>query len=255
MGSAGITELAWTVSDPFEVFSPKLFRGMRESTPLTRHLAAQGLKVKLRTDTSLGRHADSRRRVGNGTAANRTSPIAARHSRVDPTSSVDGPYSQYPSGNASYQFSPSPIAVAGYPSRNPVTSSSFPFFSPTFGVGQDPTRPTPGVTAPPQPPIQAAPPQFSERPVPQRFDTKPDPNSSGSRPNHGSSDSLPLPSASAWARDKDQHSTSSPGPRALLSESRGTKRAAGDDGIPVLDHLPRYDWNGEASATASNENC
>jgi hypothetical protein len=47
--------LASTVSDTFEVFSPKLFKGMRESTPLTRHLAAQGLKIKLRTDTAVGR--------------------------------------------------------------------------------------------------------------------------------------------------------------------------------------------------------
>ncbi len=51
----GIAELADTVSDPFEVFSPKLFRGMKASTQLTRHLAAQGIKVKLRTDTSAGR--------------------------------------------------------------------------------------------------------------------------------------------------------------------------------------------------------
>ncbi|OCF35243.1 hypothetical protein I316_03286 [Kwoniella heveanensis BCC8398] len=60
---AGIVELARTVSDPFEVFSPKLFKGMHESTPLTRHLAAQGLKVKLRTDTSVGRQSTSRRRT------------------------------------------------------------------------------------------------------------------------------------------------------------------------------------------------
>lgn len=53
--SSGLTEITHTVSDPFEVFSPKLFKGMRESTALTRHLAAQGLKVKLRTDTSVGR--------------------------------------------------------------------------------------------------------------------------------------------------------------------------------------------------------
>lgn len=51
----GIDELTWIVSDPFEVFSPKLFKGMRESTALTRHLASQGLKVKLRTDTTVGR--------------------------------------------------------------------------------------------------------------------------------------------------------------------------------------------------------
>ncbi|WVQ96003.1 hypothetical protein IAU59_003103 [Kwoniella sp. CBS 9459] len=59
----GIIELTRTVSDPFEVFSPKLFKGMHESTPLTRHLAAQGLKVKLRTDTSVGRQSTSRRRT------------------------------------------------------------------------------------------------------------------------------------------------------------------------------------------------
>lgn len=53
--SSGLTEITHTISEPFEVFSPKLFKGMRESTALTRHLAAQGLKVKLRTDTSVGR--------------------------------------------------------------------------------------------------------------------------------------------------------------------------------------------------------
>ncbi|WVF68456.1 hypothetical protein IAT40_003222 [Kwoniella sp. CBS 6097] len=60
---AGIIELTRTVSEPFEVFSPKLFKGMHESTALTRHLAAQGLKVKLRTDTSVGRQSTSRRRT------------------------------------------------------------------------------------------------------------------------------------------------------------------------------------------------
>lgn len=53
--SRGIHEIVHTISDTFEVFSPKLFKGMRESTALTRHLASQGLKVKLRTDTTVGR--------------------------------------------------------------------------------------------------------------------------------------------------------------------------------------------------------
>jgi hypothetical protein len=44
--------VAHVVSDPFEVFSPKLFKGMHESTQLTRHLASQGLKVKLRADST-----------------------------------------------------------------------------------------------------------------------------------------------------------------------------------------------------------
>ncbi|ORX37780.1 velvet factor, partial [Kockovaella imperatae] len=46
----GIAQLTFVVSDPFIVYSPKLFKGMKESTPLTRHLAGQGFKVKLRTD-------------------------------------------------------------------------------------------------------------------------------------------------------------------------------------------------------------
>nr|XP_031857644.1 uncharacterized protein CI109_006974 [Kwoniella shandongensis]KAA5524716.1 hypothetical protein CI109_006974 [Kwoniella shandongensis] len=62
---SGVMELTRTVSEPFEVFSPKLFKGMHESTPLTRHLAAQGLKVKLRTDTTVGRQSVSRRRTSN----------------------------------------------------------------------------------------------------------------------------------------------------------------------------------------------
>lgn len=37
-------------SETFEVFSPKLFSGMRQSTTLTRHFASQGLKIKLRQD-------------------------------------------------------------------------------------------------------------------------------------------------------------------------------------------------------------
>ena len=53
--SAGIAQITYAVSEPFVVYSPKLFKGMSESTALTRHLAGQGYKVKLRTDTSIGR--------------------------------------------------------------------------------------------------------------------------------------------------------------------------------------------------------
>jgi len=70
---SGVCEVAHTVSDPFEVFSPKLFRGMKESTPLTRHLAAQGLKVKLRTDTTVGRQSEARRRPSNVPASSPSS--------------------------------------------------------------------------------------------------------------------------------------------------------------------------------------
>ena len=47
--------LAACVSEPFEVFSPKQFKGMKESTALTRHFASQGFKIKLRQDAGAGR--------------------------------------------------------------------------------------------------------------------------------------------------------------------------------------------------------
>ncbi len=48
----GVEEIASCLSDTFEVFSPKLFKGMKQSTPLTRHFASQGLKIKLRQDAT-----------------------------------------------------------------------------------------------------------------------------------------------------------------------------------------------------------
>jgi hypothetical protein len=69
MVSAGVAEVGFTVSEPFEVFSPKQFRGMRESTAFTRHLASQGIKVKLRTDTTAGRASGARRRSTQTTPA------------------------------------------------------------------------------------------------------------------------------------------------------------------------------------------
>ncbi|KIR60117.1 hypothetical protein I314_03970 [Cryptococcus bacillisporus CA1873] len=70
----GVVELTHTVSEPFEVFSPKLFKGMHESTPLTRHLAAQGLKIKLRTDTTVGRQSVRRRRASPNPTTSSTPP-------------------------------------------------------------------------------------------------------------------------------------------------------------------------------------
>jgi hypothetical protein len=53
--SANVSEVAFVITDLFEVFSPKAFKGMRGSTPLTRHFAAQGFKIKLRADGTLGK--------------------------------------------------------------------------------------------------------------------------------------------------------------------------------------------------------
>lgn len=61
--------LAACVSEPFEVFSPKQFKGMKESTALTRHFASQGFKIKLRQDGGAGRGGRKRKATdGNNVA-------------------------------------------------------------------------------------------------------------------------------------------------------------------------------------------
>jgi len=61
--SGGERGLASCVSEPFEVYSPKQFKGMKESTPLTRHFASQGFKIKLRQDSGAGRGGRKRKAV------------------------------------------------------------------------------------------------------------------------------------------------------------------------------------------------
>ncbi|WRT69637.1 uncharacterized protein IL334_006626 [Kwoniella shivajii] len=103
---SGIVELAKTVSEPFEVFSPKLFKGMHESTPLTRHLAAQGVKVKLRTDTSVGRQSTSRRRTPASNNKSTSSGNKITSVEQKPSASPSGSTMPYPSPSSSTQHSP-----------------------------------------------------------------------------------------------------------------------------------------------------
>nr|XP_018260373.1 uncharacterized protein I303_07291 [Kwoniella dejecticola CBS 10117]OBR82531.1 hypothetical protein I303_07291 [Kwoniella dejecticola CBS 10117] len=102
---AGLVELTRTVSEPFEVFSPKLFKGMHESTPLTRHLAAQGVKVKLRTDTSVGRQSTSRKRTPATSANSGSIPI----DRPSTISSSASPLTQNISSTSSPTTHHSPL--------------------------------------------------------------------------------------------------------------------------------------------------
>jgi hypothetical protein len=100
---AGVSELGYTQSDPFEVFSPKQFRGMRESTAFTRHLAAQGVKVKLRTDTTAGRATAARRKVG---AARPTGLVW--HSSYDQDKGKEAPVGMTTSQSQSREPTPQP---------------------------------------------------------------------------------------------------------------------------------------------------
>ncbi|KAK8849611.1 hypothetical protein IAR55_004946 [Kwoniella newhampshirensis] len=130
---SGVVELTRTVSEPFEVFSPKLFKGMHESTPLTRHLAAQGLKVKLRTDTTVGRQSVSRRRTpATKAGASSTTPaFDSAHS-----SSPLVPKSQLiASSSRSSSARPSPLTTQPSFDPRPADSPNPPSLRPT---GQSP---------------------------------------------------------------------------------------------------------------------
>ncbi|RXK38496.1 hypothetical protein M231_04262 [Tremella mesenterica] len=124
----GISQVACCVSDTFEVFSPKLFKGMRESTPLTRHLAAQGLKVKLRTDTTVGRRSESRRQ-GKSQAQVPISSRALSEERSPSQSSSNHPHSPV-SQQAHQPALPPPPAVGVRHSRSLV-------WRPSLNLGQE----------------------------------------------------------------------------------------------------------------------
>lgn len=87
----GIIEITHTISELFEVFSPKLFKGMHESTALTRHLATQGLKVKLRTEAS-GHKGSNRRRAARQQQEQRT---ASPSLRTTPLQQAPPPHLRY----------------------------------------------------------------------------------------------------------------------------------------------------------------
>ena len=46
--------LAEAFSEPFTVWSAKKFPGVKESTPLSKHFAAQGVKIPIRKDNAKG---------------------------------------------------------------------------------------------------------------------------------------------------------------------------------------------------------
>jgi hypothetical protein len=84
--------LAACVSEPFEVFSPKQFKGMKESTALTRHFASQGFKIKLRQDGAAGRGGRKRKAAdGNGgNEGNRRPPARTRPKLAEAGGDVPG---------------------------------------------------------------------------------------------------------------------------------------------------------------------
>lgn len=122
-------------SEPFEVFSPKLFGGMRQSTTLTRHFASQGLKIKLRQDgTSRGGRSKKAQPAGQDSSVQskrqdadtpyakpqKATPLsrARKHSQVSPTT---------PSAPA-FSIPPSPIQRS-FPSVSTISNGLNPYRS------------------------------------------------------------------------------------------------------------------------------
>lgn len=136
----GLSEITDTISEPFEVFSPKQFKGMHESTPLTRHLATQGLKVKLRQDHQGGKGGNKRRASSNSqfsrqqqpsppsdalSPAPRSAPAQPSHLRYPQGSMVQrggpgstSPYAQHRGGLVWPGHFPS--SYPGYPEYEPA---------------------------------------------------------------------------------------------------------------------------------------
>ena len=50
--------LAWSYSEPFQVYSAKKFPGVIESTPLSRSFAAQGIKIPIRKEGKADKNED-----------------------------------------------------------------------------------------------------------------------------------------------------------------------------------------------------
>ncbi|KLT46245.1 hypothetical protein CC85DRAFT_281897 [Cutaneotrichosporon oleaginosum] len=145
----GSSEICDTVSDIFEVYSPKQFKGMHESTPLTRHLATQGLKVKIRQGNDSQGKAGNKRRASSNSQFSRQqqrSPASDALSPVPPSSAIQPQpphlrYSQGPAGPPG-----GPITAPSYHSqRGLVWPGHFPYpgYHDEMG-GHSATRRSPG---------------------------------------------------------------------------------------------------------------
>lgn len=142
---------------------------MRESTALTRHLAAQGLKVKLRTDTTVGRQwvafsvsslaltlrSDSRKRPSQKASAARSAPtspnsppLMSKLSATQSASPASGIGHSGTHGNASASSRSQSSGLAPIRHPGPVHYSSAPYTIPPHRS----LSPTRFRSAPPPPP-------------------------------------------------------------------------------------------------------
>ena len=254
-----VRELTSVVSEPFEVFSPKLFRGMRESTPLTRHLAAQGLKVKLRTDTSVGRQSHSRRRASTA-ASGPSSPVRSMPERgsafpplpVGPAAGLadlyappafyDRTYASYGPSSPPYRPYPPEVKPAYLPEptypQSAISSESSSGMSNIDPALRDPPGSTSTVqlsTAGRRPPSLTGSTYYSPM-VPRGMDYGPPPSQDQYNAFTRPPDLLPPPRSMMYSRtDQDIYSSRSPLPslQASFADSRGVKRRAEED-EPIL---------------------
>ncbi|BEI89529.1 uncharacterized protein CcaverHIS019_0208910 [Cutaneotrichosporon cavernicola] len=126
----GLSEICDTVSEGFEVYSPKQFKGMHESTPLTRHLATQGLKVKIRQgNDSQGKGGNKRRASSNSqfSRQQQRSPGSDVLSPAPPSAVIQTPHVRYSQGAARPRGGPG--SAPPYPSqRGLVWHGQFPSY-------------------------------------------------------------------------------------------------------------------------------
>ncbi|KAK1923528.1 velvet factor-domain-containing protein [Papiliotrema laurentii] len=221
---SGVVEITSTVSEPFEVFSPKLFKGMRESTALTRHLAGQGLKVKLRTDTTVGRQSDSRKRSHQTARTSAAStPVLSPSPPAPRISASSGPPGSSTSRDHVPMRHPGPV-------RHSTHQHSI------LGLSGPPPNPLAYMSHPPPP----HPPHHALPHLPPAYSSNP----SHGLPGYRSAPPPPPPSRSlVWhptMNHRHPESSSSRGPSPVLHPNT---RRRGDDGLPHMRELTaRYDY-------------
>jgi len=232
-------------SNMFTVFSAKKFPGLAESTPLSRTVAEQGCRVRIRRDVRMRRRdkAPSEYEESNGAEDNYT-----RHGR--PTEPSNDPYRERSHSGSPDAREPQRRLSGEYPQHPPQPYSQYP--SP---VGGHPPPPPgghlnfgqpPGSQYPAPPSQFAQPPPPPPPPAPQAYQSAPNPYHQHQHqpqpPPHYRPGPPPPPSTYAYDRQYPQSAYPSNPPREQRDpyESDPYRRASVGFAAPTPPHGAPY---------------
>ncbi|KAG2173551.1 hypothetical protein INT44_007142 [Umbelopsis vinacea] len=121
--------LTSTLSDVFQVYSPKLFPGMAESTLLTRHLSDQGMRIRIRKENrvqlSKRKRSEDAGSVDDASCSQPPSPVTSNSHPSPPCVTPDRTPLNYPTATRS--ISPSENQVRLPPLKHLLQALPHPF--------------------------------------------------------------------------------------------------------------------------------